>query len=96
MTGRLHLDAAILDVMRAEAALGPLLAELAAAARHGNPDRIGAVANDAQVVGDRLADALSRVFARAGEVSAAMFDKSRSGVTHVSAGHEGELAQSLR
>ncbi len=75
MTPRILLDSALLDVMRAQARLEPLLTELSTAARHGNPDRIGNAAYDAQTAGDALTYALSAVFARAAELSARMFDE---------------------
>ena len=71
------LDLALLDVMRAQAALAPRLAELASAARHGNTDRVGNAAYDAQRAGDALSSALSRVFAHAAELSAALFEEER-------------------
>lgn len=74
MRDRSFLDAAILEVMRAEAALASLLTELVSAARNGNPDCIGAAAFEAQTAGDLLASSLSRVFAKASEASAEMFD----------------------
>lgn len=74
MDSRLRLEAALVDVLRAEAAIAPLLAELAALARKEDADRIGAVAYAARVWGDGLTDALSQVFAAAGEVSASAFD----------------------
>lgn len=68
------LDAAVLDVQRAEARLSPLLAELSTATRQGNADRIAAAALEAQHLGDALAGALSRVFSRAAALSAQQFD----------------------
>ena len=75
MTDRLTLEAAILASVRAHAALSPLMAELSAAQRHGNLDRIGNAAYDAQAAGDILTACLSTVFADAADLSSALFDK---------------------
>jgi hypothetical protein len=74
--------------MRAEAALSPLLSELAAATRHGNPDRIATAAEAAMAKGDLLVDALSRAFASASDASAAAFD-----TLHANEGAGNSLAQ---
>jgi hypothetical protein len=64
----------LLDAMRAYAQLQPLMIELSTAARHGNPDRIGNAAYDAQCAGDALTNALSAVFARAADDAAQTAD----------------------
>jgi hypothetical protein len=70
MTDRMTLEGAILASIRAYAALAPLIAELNAAQRHGNLDRIGNAAYDAQAAGDALTARLSTVFAGAADLSA--------------------------
>lgn len=75
MTDRRILEAAILASIRAHAALSPLMAELNAAQRHGNLDRIGNAAYDAQAVGDALTACLSTVFAGAADLAAGLHDE---------------------
>jgi len=74
MTDRPTLEAAIVASLRAHAALSPLIAELNAAQRHGNLDRIGNAAYDAQAAGDILTACLSTVFAGAADMSADLYD----------------------
>jgi len=78
MTDRATLEAAILASIRAHAALSPLMAELNAAQCHGNLDRIGNAAYDAQAAGDALTAYLSTVFASAADLSVDLHDKALS------------------
>lgn len=74
MIGNATLDATILVTMRHHTQLAPLMEELAAAQRHGNLDRVGNAAYEAQAKADALAHALSVAFAMAAELSAATYD----------------------
>jgi hypothetical protein len=75
MTDRTGLEADILAAFRAHAALSAVMVELSVAQSHGNLDRIGNAAFDAQAAGDFLTAQLSNVFAGAVDLSAAAFDK---------------------
>ena len=75
MMDRTALEADILAALKAHAILLPLISELNAAQRHGNLDRIGNAAYDAQAAGETLIACLSNVFAGAADLSAAIFDQ---------------------